>query len=187
VIENKPGGGTGRHRIRRQVRARRLHAAGNADATFVTSPHTYSKLPYDPINDFVADHRPRHQPAGAGRASVAAGAHARRPCRLRQKKPGELNYGTFGIGSSGHLNIVLLEGMTGTKFTPVHYRGAAPRSPTSSAAHPDDDREHRAGGAAVAIRRAQRAGFGSTARIAQYPAVPTLAEKRAAGLRSRVW
>ncbi len=43
-----------------------------------------------------------------------------------KKRPGELNYGTFGIGSSGHLNIILLEGMTGTKFTPVHYRGAAP-------------------------------------------------------------
>jgi len=28
---------------------------------------------------------------------------------LARKKPGEINYGTFGIGSSGHLNIVLRE------------------------------------------------------------------------------
>ena len=41
-------------------------------------------------------------------------------------KPGALNYGTFGIGTSGHLNIIHLESETGTKFTPVHYRGAAP-------------------------------------------------------------
>src|SRR5439155_2089796 len=45
---------------------------------------------------------------------------------LAPSKPGEINYATFGIGSSGHLNIILLEGMTGAKFTPVHYRGAAP-------------------------------------------------------------
>ena len=41
-------------------------------------------------------------------------------------KPGELNYGTFGIGSSGHLNIEMLGMATGARFTPVHYRGAAP-------------------------------------------------------------
>ena len=45
-----------------------------------------------------------------------------------------LTYGTFGIGTSGHLNIVLLESMTGTKFTPVHYRGAAPGLTDRSAA-----------------------------------------------------
>ena len=41
-------------------------------------------------------------------------------------KPGSLNYGTFGVGSTGHLNMELLESMTGAKFTAVHYKGAAP-------------------------------------------------------------
>src|SRR5215469_9549671 len=55
VVENKPGGGTG------QVGAEYVARAAPdgytllvmADATFVTAPHVYSKLPYDPFNDFV--------------------------------------------------------------------------------------------------------------------------------------
>jgi tripartite-type tricarboxylate transporter receptor subunit TctC len=45
---------------------------------------------------------------------------------IGKTKPGSLNYGTFGVGSTGHLNMELLESMTGAKFTPVHYKGAAP-------------------------------------------------------------
>ncbi len=45
---------------------------------------------------------------------------------LGKSKPGTLNYGTFGVGSTGHLNMELLESMTGAKFTPIHYKGAAP-------------------------------------------------------------
>ena len=53
---------------------------------------------------------------------------------LAKKKPGALNYGTFGIGTSGHLNIVLLETLTGAKFTrgPLS-RAPPPRSPICSA------------------------------------------------------
>ena len=45
---------------------------------------------------------------------------------LGKSKPGTLNYGTFGVGSTGHLNMELLESMTGARFTPIHYKGAAP-------------------------------------------------------------
>ena len=128
VIENKPGGGTGQ--VGTEYVARSVPDGYTllvtADATFVTSPHVYSKLPYDPINDFVAI-------TGLGISPQALVVHPSLPVRtlsdlvdFAKKRPGELNYGTFGIGSSGHLNIILLEGMTGTRFTPVHYRGAAP-------------------------------------------------------------
>src|SRR5262249_14441620 len=55
VIENKPGGGTGQ--VGTEYVARSVPDGYTllvtADATFVTSPHVYSKLPYDPIDDFV--------------------------------------------------------------------------------------------------------------------------------------
>ena len=124
-----------RHRTRRQSRARRLHADGRPRTPRSSiNPHLYSKLTYDPVHDF---------------APSAASASARRRwwcirrCRptrspslieLGKKKPGELNYGTFGIGTSGHLNIILLENLTGAKFTPVHYAARRPRSPICSAA-----------------------------------------------------
>jgi tripartite-type tricarboxylate transporter receptor subunit TctC len=52
VIENKPGGGTGQVGTEYVARSAPdgYTLLVTADATFVTSPHTYSKLPYDPIN-----------------------------------------------------------------------------------------------------------------------------------------
>src|SRR5262249_49554910 len=45
---------------------------------------------------------------------------------LARKKPGEFTYGTAGIGSAPHMNMVLFESMANVKLVPVHYRGAAP-------------------------------------------------------------
>ena len=77
--------------------------------------------------------------------------------------------------------------MTGTKFTPVHYRGAAPGITDLIGGHIQM--------MIVSIglvRQAWQAGqlkvlgFGSTARLPQYPDVPTLRGKRAARLRGRL-
>ena len=177
VVENKPGGGTG------QVGTEYVAKSApdgytllvTADATFVTAPHVYGKLPYDALNDFVPI-------TALGISPQALVVHPSLPARtvgelveLAKSKPGAINYGTFGIGSSGHLNIILIEGMTGTKFTPVHYRGAAPGITDLIGGHIQM--------MIVSIglvRQAWQAGqlkvlgFGSTSRIAQYPDVPTL-------------
>lgn len=190
VIENKPGGGTGQVGTEYVARSAPdgYTLLVTADATFVTSPHTYSKLPYDPIKDFVPI-------TGLGISPQALVVHPSLPVRTlgelvdyAKKKPGELNYGTFGIGSSGHLNIILLEGMTGTKFTPVHYRGAAPAITDLIGGHIQMmivsiglvAQPWQSGALNVL-------GFGSTARIGQYPAVPTLAESGLPGYEAGSW
>jgi tripartite-type tricarboxylate transporter receptor subunit TctC len=190
VIENRPGGGTGQVGTEYVARSAPdgYTLLVTADATFVTAPHTYSKLPYDPINDFVAI-------TGLGVSPQALVVHPSLPVRTlgelvdyARKKPGELNYGTFGIGSSGHLNIILLEGMTGTKFTPVHYRGAAPAITDLIGGHIQM--------MIVSIGLVAQSwqsgalnvlGFGSTARIGQYPAVPTLAKSGLPGYEAGSW
>src|SRR4029077_3724786 len=92
-------------------------------------------------------------------------------------KPGELNYGTFGIGTSGHLNIITIENETGAKFAPVHYRGAAPAITDLLGGHIQM--------MIVAIGLVQQnlqagklkaVGIGSSARLAQYPDIPAIAE-----------
>lgn len=40
--------------------------------------------------------------------------------------PGQVNYATFGIGSSAHLAALLFESKIGIALTAVHYRGGAP-------------------------------------------------------------
>jgi tripartite-type tricarboxylate transporter receptor subunit TctC len=159
-----------------------------ADAAFVTAQHTYSKLPYDPVRDFIAV-------TGLGISPQALIVHPSIPARtlsdlidVAKKKPGELNYGTFGIATSGHLNIVLLESMTGTKFTPVHYRGATPALTDTIAGHIQMmivsiglvAQPWQAGQLKVL-------GFGSSARIAEFPAVPTLAESGLPGYEAGSW
>ena len=159
-----------------------------ADANFVTAPHTYSKLPYDPFTDFAPI-------TGLGISPQALIVHPSVPVRTfgeliehGKRKPGELNYGTFGIGTSGHLNIVLLESLTAAKFTPVHYRGAAPALTDTIAGHIQMmivsiglvAQPWQAGQLKVL-------GFGSAARIAQYPDVPTLAESGLPGYEAGSW
>ena len=78
--------------------------------------------------------------------------------------------------------------MTGTKFTPVHYRGAAPAITDLIGGHIQM--------MIVSIGLVAQSwqsgalnvlGFGSTARIAQYPAVPTLAESGLPGYEAGSW
>jgi len=159
-----------------------------ADANFVTAPHTYSKLPYDPFTDFAPI-------TGLGISPQALIVHPSVPVNsfgelieLGKRKPGELNYGTFGIGTSGHLNIVLIESMTGAKFTPIHYRGAAPALTDTVAGHIQMmivsiglvAQPWQAGQLKVL-------GFGSSARIERFPNVPTLAESGLAGYEAGSW
>jgi tripartite-type tricarboxylate transporter receptor subunit TctC len=159
-----------------------------ADANFVTAPHTYSKLPYDPFKDFAPI-------SGLGISPQALIVHPSVPVKtlaelieLGKRKPGELNYGTFGIGTSGHLNIVLLESMTGARFTPVHYRGATPALTDTIAGHIQMmivsiglvAQPWQAGQLKVL-------GFGSSSRIPQYPDVPTLAESGLPGYEAGSW
>jgi len=189
VVENKPGA-TG------QVGAEAVAKAAPdgytllvaADATFVTNPHFYSKLAYDALNDFAPI-------TGLGISPQALVVNPALPVRrfadlieLARKKPGEINYGTFGIGSSGHLNIVLLGEMTGTRFTPVHYRGAAPAITDLIGGH-IQMMIVSIGLIAQPWQSGQLSvlGFGSTQRLAQFPDVPTLAESGLPGYEAGSW
>jgi tripartite-type tricarboxylate transporter receptor subunit TctC len=98
----------------------------SADTTFVMNPHLYRDQKFDPLQDFAPI-------TGLGISPQALVVHPSVPVNsvadliaYGRAHPGALNYGTFGIGSSGHLNIELIQMMTGAQFTPVHYGGATP-------------------------------------------------------------
>lgn len=189
IVENKPAGGG---QVGVEYVARSAPDGDTllvtADATFVMEPFTHSKLPYDPLKDFVPI-------TGLGISPQALVVHPSVPVRtfadliaLGKAKPGELNYGTFGIGTSGHLNIVLIERMTGAKFTAVHYHGAAPAITDLLGGHIQMmivsiglvAQPWQAGQLKVL-------GFGSAERIPRYPDVPTLAESGLPGYQAGSW
>src|SRR5277367_763942 len=127
VVENKPGANN-------QVAAEYVtHQPGDGytlligpETTFIVNPTLYDHLPYDPVKGFTPisglvqiDHALILNPA------VPAN-NVKELIALDKAKPGQLNYGTYGVGSSGHLNMEMFKAMTGTSFVAVHYKGATP-------------------------------------------------------------
>jgi tripartite-type tricarboxylate transporter receptor subunit TctC len=177
VIENRPGAST-------QIAASFVAKAApdgytllaTDDATF-TNPYLYSNLPYDPASDFV--------PAtGLGVLHLALVVHPSFPARnvaefikLARTDPSAFNYATFGIGSPSHLSMALFESMTGTKLTPVHYKGGAPaltdviggHVPTAFLSLTLTAEPSKAGQLRIM-------GVGSARRVPQFPDLPTVAE-----------
>ena len=96
------------------------------EVTFAVNPSLYAKLPYDPVKGFTPI-------SGLVTINHALIFHPSVPVEnvkdlitLAKQKPGALNYGTFGVGSSGHLNMELFQTLSGTRLTAVHYKGATP-------------------------------------------------------------
>jgi len=159
-----------------------------ADASFVVNQHLYSRLPYNPIRDFAPV-------SGLGISPQALVLHPSVPANTfgeliayAKTKPGALNYGTFGIGTSGHLNIVHIESETGARFTPVHYRGAAPAITDLLGGHIQMMivaigllRQN------IETGKLKALGIGSLQRLPQYPNLPTIAEQGLPGFQAGSW
>jgi tripartite-type tricarboxylate transporter receptor subunit TctC len=96
--------------------------------TFTVNPTLYpaDKLPFDTEKDFI----PITGLVRINQALIAAkslpAANTAELIALAKQKPGQLTYGTAGIGSALHMNMELFDSMAGVKLVPVHYRGATP-------------------------------------------------------------
>src|SRR5580698_2032572 len=84
------------------------------------------KVPYDVDKDFI----PITGLVRIYQALLAAKSlpaeNATDLIALGKQKPGELSFGTAGVGSALHMNMELFDNMAGIKMLPVHYRGATP-------------------------------------------------------------
>ena len=178
VVENKPGANNqiaAEYIVNSPPDGHTLFIA--PDSTFIANPSLYSKLPYDPYKSFtpisglmIINHGLIEHPSFSPN-------NVQELIALAKQKPGEINYGTYGIGSSGHLNMVLFEAMTGTKLQAVHYKGAAPATNDVVAGH--IQMCFVSAGAAVPLWKAGKLkliAVGGKQRMPQLPDVPTVAE-----------
>jgi tripartite-type tricarboxylate transporter receptor subunit TctC len=157
------------------------------EVTFVANPSLYAKLPYD-IRDFtpivglvLINHGLIVHPSLPVRSVAELIAYAR-------AHPGELNYGTYGVGSTAHLNMELFQTLTGTRLVPIHYKGAAPAMTDVIAGH--IQLMYVSAASAVQPAAAGQVRFlavGAGARMALLPDVPTVAEGGVPGYRSVSW
>jgi tripartite-type tricarboxylate transporter receptor subunit TctC len=177
VIENRSGANT-------QIGAEAVAKSApdgytllaTAETTIVVNPYLYPKLSYAAA-DFVPV-------SGLGRAYQGLNVHASVPANsvadviaMAKAQPGAINYGSIGIGSSSHLNMVLFEMLAGVKLSPVHYRGGAPAITDLVGGHIPiliisfpSVRPH------VKAGRVRMLGVGAPKRIPQLPDIPAIAE-----------
>src|SRR5262245_16019599 len=180
VIENRGGGG---HILGAQAVAKAPpdgHTLMVAEAgTFVLNPTLYpkEKLSYDterdlaPITGLV-----RINQALIANTGLAAG-NIRELIELANKRPGEITYGTAGVGSAPHVNIVKFENMARVKLQPIHYRGAAPALNDVIAGHINlMSVSHSLVIQPANEKKLKVLGVGSTKRIKELPDVPTVGE-----------
>ena len=96
---------------------------------------------------------------------------------LDKAKPGQLNYGTYGVGSSGHLNMEMFKTVTGDEFRRRALQGRdAGHAGRDRRPHPADVR---LAGSAMPQAKAGAVkiiAVGAPKRMALLPDVPTVAE-----------
>jgi tripartite-type tricarboxylate transporter receptor subunit TctC len=181
VVPASPGGVTD---LLGRAFARRF----TEESTFVVNPFLYARLPYDPVKDFTPI-------TGLVTIHHALITHPSLPVAsvkdlldLARKRPGELNYGTYGIGSSGHLNMEVLQRDARIKLTAVHYKGASPALTDVIAGH--NQLMFISLGTATPQWKAGKVrmlAIGAPQRLASLPDMPTIAESGVPGFEAASW
>lgn len=94
-------------------------------ATKVNNVLLYRKLPYDPRKDFALISMTTVLPYAIATHPSFPPNSVKELVAFAKARPGELSYGSSGVGSTGHIAGVLFDTLTGTKMVHVPYKGAA--------------------------------------------------------------
>ena len=156
---------------------------------FVTNQFAYSKVPYDPVNDFA--------PVSllASVASVLV-AHPSLPVNsmkdliaLARSKPNAITYGTAGAATNPHIAGELLNNLAKIKLLAVHYKGGGPATVSVLSGETQiyfvnaipEALPH------IQAKRLKALGITATRRNAAAPQIPTMAEAGLPGYEFTTW
>ncbi|QHJ00885.1 tripartite tricarboxylate transporter substrate binding protein [Xylophilus rhododendri] len=189
VVDNRPGGNT--------VLGNNLVAKAPADGyTMLITPLPFSalpalygnKLPYHALKDFT----PLIWAASTQNVLVVRNdlgvSSVAELIAMAKARPGKLNYGSTGSGSSNHLSMELFEAMTQSRMTHVPYKGSAPAVMAMLGGEidvlfdnvPNVMQQIKAG-------KIKPIGVTGTSRAVLLPEVPTVAESGVPGYEVNVW
>jgi tripartite-type tricarboxylate transporter receptor subunit TctC len=189
VIENKPGGG-GNIAMQEVARADPdgyTLIIGHI-GSLAMNPYMYANLPYDVDRDFAAISLLAKVPAIFVVHADVPAKDLREFVALAKKQPGQLNYGSAGNGSAGHLAMEYLKQATGIELQHVPYKGTGPnitdlvagRTQAASAGTPPLLPHVKAGKLRVIA-------VGTPKRLPTLPDVGTVAEQGYPGFETSQW
>jgi tripartite-type tricarboxylate transporter receptor subunit TctC len=188
IVENKPGAGTN---IANEAVSRAPadgHTLLFGQVTLSINPFIYKTLRYNVQKDFVPVANFAASPTVLVVSQNSPFKTLAEFMAAAKAKPGKLNYGSGGAGTSVHLAGELFESLTQTHLVHVPYRGSAPAMTdliggqieaifdTAPSAIP-----HIGGG------RVRPLAVTGTKRLAELPNVPTFAEAGLPGFDAPAW
>jgi tripartite-type tricarboxylate transporter receptor subunit TctC len=189
VVENKPGAGT-------LVAAETVARAApdghtllvTTDATMTINPHLYSKLPYDPVKDFV----PVTQLVLLNQLLVAnanlPASNLKELLAYAKANPGKLNYASYGVGSQPHLAMEILKSLAGVDIVHVPYKGIPQAVPAAIAGEVQLTFSGAASTQAhIKAGKLKAIAIGGTRRLSIMPDVPTFAESGFPDVPANAW
>lgn len=97
-----------------------------ADAPHGANPALYKKLPYDTLRDFSPVSLMALMPSLLIVHPAVPAASTAELIALAKARPGQLNCGTAGVGSSIYLTMALFVNRTGVNIAHVPYKSGAP-------------------------------------------------------------
>ena len=190
-IDNKPGAG-GNHGADAAAKAAPdgTTIVMGAVATHAINPWLYAKMPYDPIRDFTPITGTARvpnvlvmSPEATARLGVASVADL---VAYAKKHPGQLNYGSGGNGSAGHLAGEMFKAQAGVYMVHIPYAGGNPAQLALLAGQVDLNFDNLAAASAnIKAGKLKAMAVTTARRSSAMPEVPTIAEAgRTLGLGS---
>lgn len=125
IVENRPGaaGVIGADVVAKSPRDGSVLLL--TSSTFLTAAATQARLPYDPLAAFSPVATVGQNPSLLAVASSTPFKSAAELFAAARARPGDLTYGSAGVGSIGHMVTELLSAAAKVQFRHVPYKGAA--------------------------------------------------------------
>jgi tripartite-type tricarboxylate transporter receptor subunit TctC len=152
------------------------------------APSMYKKLPYDTIRDFAPI-------SLIGKTPNVLNVHPSLPARsvqefvaLAKANPGNIQYGSGGIGTSPHLSMELFKSMTRIDIMHIPYKGGAQALADLMGGHVSamlGNLAEQIG--AIKAGKVRAIGISSAKRNPLLPNVPTIAESGVPGFEVTAW
>ncbi len=131
AVENKPGagGGTGADLVAKAAKTANMVLMG-AVATHAVNPWLYKRFPYDPIKDFkplvLVARTPNVLVMNAEQATRLNIGTTTDLVKYLKAHPDQLQYGSGGNGSIGHIAAEMFKSLTNTRMAHHPFQGSSP-------------------------------------------------------------